>query len=50
MDLENVLETATGLRDAMAEEIASARVDRHLLRTLESNGLFARAAQRALIE
>jgi hypothetical protein len=47
MDLENALETATRLRDAMAEEIASARVERHLLRTLDSDGLFARATQRA---
>lgn len=47
MDLENALETAIRLRDAMAEEIASARVERHLLRNLDSNGLFARAAQRA---
>ena len=47
MELERALEAAIRLRDAIASEIAGARGARQLLRTLDSDGLFARAAQRA---
>jgi hypothetical protein len=46
MDLEKTLETAGKLRDAIATEVARARDERHLLRTLDAAGLFARASQR----
>ncbi len=47
MDLENALETAGRLRDALAAEVGNARGERQLLRKLDTSGLFARAAQRA---
>ncbi len=47
MDLENALETAGQLRDALAAEVESARAERQLLRTLDAERLFARAAERA---
>jgi hypothetical protein len=47
MDLENALETAGRLRDALAAEVDNARGERQLLRKLDTGGLFARAAQRA---
>jgi hypothetical protein len=46
MDLENALERAAQLRDAIAAEVERARSERRLLRTLDAAGLFARAAQR----
>jgi hypothetical protein len=47
MDLENALETAARLREAIAGELDGARGERQLLRALDSDGLFARATQRA---
>ena len=47
MDLENALEKAGSLRDALAAEVENARGERQLLRRLDAGGLFARAAQRA---
>ncbi|HET9597701.1 MAG TPA: flagellar export chaperone FlgN [Anaeromyxobacteraceae bacterium] len=47
MDLENALETAGRLRDALAAEVESARHERQLLRALDTKGLFSRAAQRS---
>ncbi len=47
MDLENALETAGCLRDALAAEVENARGERQLLRKLDTGGLFARAAQRS---
>ncbi len=47
MELENALETAGRLRDALSAEVESARRERHLLRALDASGLFARAAQRS---
>src|SRR6266545_6949893 len=46
MDLENALEKAGHLRDALAGEVENARCERRLLRTLDTAGLFERAAQR----
>ena len=46
MDLENALEMAGQLRDAIAAEVERARDERRLLRKLDAAGLFARAAQR----
>lgn len=46
MDLENALETAGRLRDALAAEVENSRGERQLLRGLDTAGLFARAAQR----
>jgi hypothetical protein len=46
MDLEQALATAGQLRDLLAGEVESARAERHLLRSLDATGLFARAAQR----
>jgi len=46
MDLENALETAGRLRDALAAEVESARRERQLLRSLDAAALFARASQR----
>jgi len=46
MDLENALEKAGDLRDALAAEVENARRERLLLRGLDVAGLFARAAQR----
>jgi flagellar FlgN protein len=46
MDLENALETAGRLRDALAVEVESARRERQLLRSLDAAALFARASQR----
>lgn len=47
MDLENALEKAGDLRDALAAEVENARRERLLLRELDTVGLFARAAQRS---
>lgn len=47
MDLGKALETAGQLRDALAGEVESARLERKLLRSLDSSGLFERASQRA---
>jgi len=47
MDLENTLETAGRLRDALTAEVEHARGERQLLRKLDTGGLFTRAAQRA---
>lgn len=47
MDLENALETAGQLRDALATEVGRARQERELLRALDTAGLFARATERA---
>jgi hypothetical protein len=47
MDLENALETAGQLRDALAVEVESARQERHLLRALDTAGIFARATARS---
>jgi hypothetical protein len=47
MELENALETAGRLRDALSAEVESARRERQLLRALDASGLFARAAQRS---
>ncbi len=47
MDLENALEKAGQLRDALAAEVENARGERQLLRSLDTGGLFARAAQRS---
>jgi multidrug resistance efflux pump len=46
MDLENALERAAQLRDAIAAEVERARNERRLLRALDAAGLFARAAER----
>jgi hypothetical protein len=46
MHLEQALETAGMLRDALAAEVERARAERHLLRRLDAAGLFARAAER----
>ncbi|HTP24170.1 MAG TPA: flagellar export chaperone FlgN [Anaeromyxobacteraceae bacterium] len=46
MDLENALEKALSLRNALATEVENARGERQLLGNLDANGLFARAAQR----
>ena len=46
MDLEQALATAGQLRDLLGIEVESARAERHLLRSLDAPGLFARAAQR----
>ncbi|SRR6266568_2762840 len=46
MDLEQAVATAGQLRDLLAGEVESARAERHLLRSLDASGLFARAAQR----
>jgi hypothetical protein len=47
MHLENVLETAGRLRDALEAEVERARDERQLLRALDAAGLFARAEQRS---
>lgn len=46
MELDHALEIARRLRDALTTEVAQARDERQLLRTLDGEGLFARAAQR----
>ncbi len=46
-ELEIALETAVRLRASIATEIESARGERHLLRTLDSSGLFTRATHRS---
>ncbi len=47
MKLDAAIETATRLRDALSAEVESARTERGLLRKLDGDGLFARAAERA---
>lgn len=47
MSLENAVGAATRLRDELAAEIEGARGERRLLKKLDSEGLFARAAERA---
>lgn len=46
-DLDRAADVARRLRDVLAAEIAGARGERLLLSSLDSQGLFARAAQRA---
>ena len=46
MELDHALEIARRLRDALKTEVEQARGERQLLRTLDGDGLFARAAQR----
>jgi hypothetical protein len=46
-ELESAVELACQLRDAIAAEIEGARRERQLLKSLDSNALFGRAAQRA---
>jgi len=46
MDLEQAVATAGQLRDLLEGEVEGARAERHLLRSLDASGLFARAAQR----
>jgi len=47
MSLENAVGAAIRLRDELAAEIEGARGERRLLKKLDSDGLFARAAERA---
>lgn len=47
MSLESAVGAAVRLRESLAREVESARGERVLLRKLDSQGLFARAAERA---
>jgi hypothetical protein len=46
-ELDTAFDIATRLRDAISAEIEGARGERHLLKSLDSDGLFGRAARRA---
>jgi hypothetical protein len=46
MSFENAVAAALDLRDALAAEVESARGERPLLKKLDTQGLFARAAER----
>src|SRR4029453_17313406 len=47
MSLDRAVQVAKALREAVSAEVAAARDERGLLRTLDAERLFARAAQRA---
>lgn len=47
MSLDTALDAARRLRDALAAEVESARAERKLLKKLDSDALFGRAAERA---
>ena len=44
--LEEAIDAALRLRDALAAEVERARAERHLLRSLDARALFTRAAER----
>lgn len=46
MSLENAVGAAIGLRDALRAELENARGERHLLKRLDTHGLFERAEAR----